>query len=88
METDKKYPGMCFGYDGLMLKKLRTSSVLCLEDCHIFILSDENFELSIGRSILKGDTDRKQFLLNRIPAFKENKKFFVSVFKDLKTVVS
>ena len=87
-ETDRKVPGMCFGYDGLMLKKARTSSTCCLEDTWLLVLGDVEFERSIGRAIFRCDLERKQFLINRIPSFRNNEKIFVSLFKFLKTQVS
>jgi len=87
-QTDVKLPGMCFGYDGLMLKKERTSSTYCLEDTVLLVLGDVEFEKSLGRAILKCDLERKQFLINRIPSFKKNEHIFCTIFKFLKTAVS
>jgi len=47
-EFGRKTSGMCFGYDGLINKAIRTSSVICEVDTEMFTLDAANFELSFS----------------------------------------
>ena len=82
-----KGKGECFGYDGLMNKKYRTSTVFTIEDTDFFILNEFYFDRSFSKAILRAEKDRKDFLIERIPAFKENQIHFNKRFKYIKTHV-
>jgi len=85
--VNEKGKGECFGYDGLMHKKFRTSTVISLEDTDFFVLKVEFFDRSFNKAILKAESQRKEFLIERVPAFKENKQYFFKRFKHIKTHV-
>jgi len=86
-EFSVKTEGMCFGYDGLMNKANRTSSVYALEDTELFVLDNDGFDKSFLKSILRAEIDRKDFLKDRIPVFKDNEAKFFGLFKLIKTHV-
>jgi len=82
-----KGPGECFGYDGLINKAYRTSTTISVTDVDLFTLNQEFFDKSFNKSILRSTVERKEFLMNRIEAFRENKSYFESRFKYIKTHV-
>ncbi len=86
--VNSKSSGECFGYDGLMKKAFRTSTVMTIEDTDFFVLSEEFFDKSFNKAIHKAERERKDFLMQRIPAFLENKPYFNSRFKYIKTHVN
>lgn len=52
-EEEEKFvisAGQCFGEWGLLNKSERSSSALCLEDCDLFVLNAQSFELSFNVS--------------------------------------
>ena len=70
-----------------MNRAFRTSTTKTVADTNFFILSLEHFDRSFNKAISKAERDRKDFLIDRIPAFKENKAYFKSRFKYIKTHV-
>ncbi len=61
-----KKKGDCFGYDGLMNKKFRSSTVMTEEDTHFFVLLEDFFDKTFKKAILKADRERKDFLIERV----------------------
>ncbi len=82
-----KGKGECFGYDGLMKKLPRSSTTIAVEDTDLFVLSESDFEKCFSKSILKSEIERKEFLMERIPAFKERRLYFDLRFKYIRTHV-
>jgi len=82
-----KGKGECFGYDGLMNKAFRTSTTKTLENTDFFILSLDGFDKCFNKAIKKAERERKDFLIERIPAFRHNKAYFNTRFKHIKTHV-
>ena len=80
-QVNEKTNGECFGYDGLMNKKYRSSTVNTLDDTHFFVLSEENFDKCFGIAILKAEIERKEFLIEKIPAFRKRQDLFYKRFK-------
>ena len=82
-----KSKGECFGYDGLKNKVHRTSTTIAIEDTDFFVLSEEYFDKSFNKAISKAERERKDFLIDRIPAFQVRESYFNSRFKYIKTHV-
>jgi len=83
-----KGKGECFGYDGVMKKAHRTSTTVAIEDTNLFTLSEQFFDKCFGKSILKSEIERKEFLMERVEIFRERKQYFDSRFKYIKTHVN
>jgi len=82
-----KSKGECFGYDGLMNKAFRSSTTKAIEDTDFFILAEEFFDKSFNKAIMKAERERKDFLIDRVPAFQDNLVYFNKRFKYIKTHV-
>ncbi len=94
-EVKVKASGECFGYDGLMNKKNRTSTTVALTDVHMFLLNEEDFDKTINvikfylpfqKSIKRAEIDRKLFLINRIKAFADHIEKFEKIFKKISNI--
>ena len=66
--------GMCFGEWGLVYSIPRTTSIYCLEDCHLFYLDKEPFNRILAQKFLKSDINKLHFLLKTFPLFKNDLK--------------
>ena len=70
-----------------MKKAFRTSTTVSMENTHLFVLSDRYFKNCFKKNILDHENQRKDFLMERIPVFRERKGYFDSRFKYIKTHV-
>ena len=84
-QVNSKSSGECFGYDGLMNKAHRTSTTMTIEDTDFFVLSEEYFDKCFNKAIRQAERERKDFLIERIPAFKNDQVLFNQRFKYIKT---
>ena len=85
--------GMCFGEWGLIYDIKRTTSIYALEDTDLFYLEKEPFNKFLMQKFLKSDSDKVNFIMNRITLFKKEIKMrniltkIIPVFYDKNSIV-
>ena len=63
--------GQCFGEWALIYNTNRTASAYALENCDLFYIEKDHFNLFLSKGIAKADYDKKNFIVKRIPALQK-----------------
>ena len=76
--------GFTFGEWGLMRRTVRRTSAFTLEDSHFFHIAEGPLFVSISKTMMKAESDRKIFIIKQIEPFEElNKTTFDSLYNSM-----
>jgi len=87
-EILRKYPGSCFGETGLIYTGIkRTATAFALTDCVLFSIQKAPFLQCFGKSFIRSEIEKKNFIISHIPGFKKMKTKFDFYYRQIVPIV-